>query len=168
MSTGTLLERVRRAPGLSKTELARRAHTSRPTLSAYEHGHKSPTLATVERLLAEAGYELSAEPRLTFTEDQSSRKRPIAIPNRLPRLPIEQALALVKLPLHLNWSTPERTFDLGDRTLRAHVYEAVLREGTPQDIRTYIDGALLVDLWEELVLPRNIRTAWTPLVKAAA
>ncbi|MGH3512713.1 MAG: helix-turn-helix domain-containing protein, partial [Pseudonocardiaceae bacterium] len=29
---------------MSQDELARRAHTSRSTLSAYEHGHKSLTL----------------------------------------------------------------------------------------------------------------------------
>jgi hypothetical protein len=44
------------------------------------------------------------------------------------------------------------------------VYEIVLQEGTPADILAYVDGALLVDLWEDLVLPRGIRAAWTPLV----
>lgn len=28
----------------------------------------------------------------------------------------------------------------------------------------YVDGALLVDLWDELVLPRAVRSAWAPLV----
>jgi DNA-binding XRE family transcriptional regulator len=41
-----LLAQARHAAGLSQGELARRAHTSRPTLSAYEHGRKSPTPAT--------------------------------------------------------------------------------------------------------------------------
>ncbi len=40
------------------------------------------------------------------------------------------------------------------------MYEIVLREGVPSDILTYVDGALLVDLWDELVLPREVRTAW--------
>ncbi|WP_308259276.1 hypothetical protein [Pseudonocardia sp. H11422] len=31
------------------------------------------------------------------------------------------------------------------------MYEIVLREGNPEDIRTYIDGVLLVELWDELV-----------------
>jgi hypothetical protein len=44
------------------------------------------------------------------------------------------------------------------------VYEIVLQEGTPADIMAYVDGALLVDLWEDLVLPRAVRSAWEPLV----
>jgi hypothetical protein len=40
----------------------------------------------------------------------------------------------------------------------------VLREGTPEDVLTYIDGALLIDLWDDLVIPRDIRVAWTPLI----
>jgi hypothetical protein len=44
------------------------------------------------------------------------------------------------------------------------VYEIVLQEGTPVDIMAYVDGVLLVDLWEDLVLPRAVRSAWAPLV----
>jgi hypothetical protein len=44
------------------------------------------------------------------------------------------------------------------------VYEIVLQEGTPADITAYVDGALLVDLWEDLVLPRAVRSAWEPMV----
>jgi hypothetical protein len=35
LSGGQLIERARREAGLSGAELARRAHTSRPTLAAY-------------------------------------------------------------------------------------------------------------------------------------
>jgi hypothetical protein len=35
-----------------------------------------------------------------------------------------------------------------------------LREGEPDDIRSLVDGVLLVDLWGELVVPRALRTAW--------
>ncbi len=31
---------------------------------------------------------------------------------------------------------------------------------------TYVDGALLADLWSELVLPREVRAAWAPLIAA--
>lgn len=37
----------------------------------------------------------------------------------------------------------------------------------PADILRYIDGALLVDLWPELVVPREVRTAWQPIVEEA-
>jgi len=46
------------------------------------------------------------------------------------------------------------------------VYEVVLREGTPDDIRGLIDGALLVDLGDDLVLPRAVRAAWDSVIRA--
>jgi len=163
-----LLERVRIASGLTQEELARRAGTSRPTLSAYEHGRKSPTVATFARLLSRAGWELAAQPHTSFIQQMSARGQPIWIPDRLPRLDVAHALAAVELPLHLNWSAPGRVFDLRSRTDRARLYEIVLQEGTPADILAYIDGALLVDLWEDLVLPRGIRAAWAPLISLSS
>ena len=44
------------------------------------------------------------------------------------------------------------------------MYEVVLPEGRPSDLVAYVDGALLVDLWDDLVLPRAVRSAWAPLV----
>ncbi|MGH3976594.1 MAG: helix-turn-helix transcriptional regulator [Pseudonocardiaceae bacterium] len=167
MGTANLLAQARRAAGMSQDELARRAHTSRTTVSAYEHGHKSPTLETAARLLAEAGFELTIQPRVQFIEHTIPRGRTVTVPTSLPRLPIEQAFATVNLPLHLNWSAPGRQFSMRDRSQRARVYEIVLREGGPEDVGTYIDGLLLIDLWDELVLPRDIRTAWAPVVQRA-
>jgi hypothetical protein len=71
---------------------------------------------------------------------------------------------VVELPLHLNWSYRGRRFDLRDRRQRARVYELVLREGRPLDALTYLDGALLIDLWNELVLPVAVRAAWNTVV----
>jgi hypothetical protein len=36
------------------------------------------------------------------------------------------------------------------------VYEAVLTEGGPADVLEYVDGALLIDLWHDLVLPWDV------------
>ena len=147
--------------------MARRAGTSRPTLSAYEHGRTSPTLDTAQRVLAATGHVLQAVPVVTFSEQVSRRGRVIAVPDRLPQLVVGRAMATVTLPLHVNWSEPGRVSHLADRAQRARVYEAVLREGRPADVLAYIDGALLVDLWDELVLPRDVRDAWAPLIAAA-
>lgn len=166
MEPGVLLEQVRGRAGLTQEELARRAGTSRPTLSAYEHGRKSPTVATFARLLAEAGWELAAEPRVSFTQ-HLVRGRPIWVPDRLPRLDAASALAAVNLPVHLNWSAPGRVFNMGLRADRARVYEVVLQEGRPADVLAYIDGALLADLWDDLVLPRGVRAAWSPVIEAS-
>jgi transcriptional regulator with XRE-family HTH domain len=162
-----LLERVRQQAGLSQEELASRAGTSRPTLSAYEHGRKSPTLTTVERLLDGAGFVLTAERKVNFREVRLRRGRPIFVADRLWRLPIEDAFAEVVLPLELNWSRPGARFRLGERRQRARCYEVVLREGMPADILRYVDGALLIDLWPELILPREVRDAWEPLISTA-
>jgi transcriptional regulator with XRE-family HTH domain len=164
VSAEHLLVGARQAAGLSQASLAKLAGTSRPTLSAYEHGRKSPTLATAARIIGEAGFELSLVPRIDFREAAVDRRRPILVPNTLPRLPLEDALAVVELPLHLNWSDRGRRFDLRDRRQRARVYELVLREGRPLDVLTYLDGALLIDLWNELVLPVAVRAAWNGVV----
>ena len=88
----------------------------------------------------------------------------MVVPTRLPELPAVQALATVQLPLTLNWSQSGRIFRLLDRGDRARVYELVLGEGAAADVLRYVDGALLVDLWDELVLPRAVRAAWSPLI----
>jgi transcriptional regulator with XRE-family HTH domain len=144
-----------RGTGLTQDELARRAGTSRTTLLAYENGRKSPTVATFARLLSEAGCELAAQPQVTFTRQPAARGRCVWVPDHLPRLDMAHAFARVRLPLHLNWSTPRRAF------------EVVLQEGRPADILAYVDGALLVEPWDDLVLPRPARSAWTPVVNAS-
>lgn len=164
MDEERLILQAREGSGLSQAALARRAATSRPTLSAYENGRKSPTLATAARIVREAGFELALEPQIKFIEAATDRGRPIMVPTRLPRLSLEDAFATVELPLHLNWSDRGRSFDLRDRRQRARVYEIVLREGGPADVLAYIDGALLVDLWDELVLPVAVRIAWQSVV----
>ncbi|MGH3412060.1 MAG: helix-turn-helix transcriptional regulator [Marmoricola sp.] len=168
MDAAVILEQARRAAGLSQTALAAAAGTSRPTLSAYEHGHKSPTLQTAARILAAAEFELTVTPLVEFREMAVDRGRPILVPTALPRLPVECALAVVELPLRLNWSDRGRRFDLRDRRQRARVYEIVLREGGPDDVASYLDGVLLVDLWDELVLPGAIRSAWQGVVAGAS
>ena len=40
------------------------------------------------------------------------------------------------------------------------MYEQVLREGTTDDIRWYIDVNHLIDVWDELVLPPAVSRAW--------
>lgn len=163
MAGKTIIARARRDSGLSQRDLARRSGTSQPTLSTYERGGKSPTLAVVERIVFASGFDLSLTPRIEFTTHEGSRGEPYAVPTRLWRLDLSDAFAAVALPSHLHWSGPSRTYRLADRMDRARVYEIVLREGTESDLLTYVDGALLVDLWDDLVLPTALRTAWGPL-----
>lgn len=103
--------------------MASRAHTSRPTLSAYELGNTSPTLLTAARVLAASGHELQDVPRVEFREVRTAWGRSLAVPDVLPRLPVRQALATVTPPLHLDWSGPGRQLDLADRRQRARADE---------------------------------------------
>ncbi|MEX5713388.1 helix-turn-helix transcriptional regulator [Parafrankia sp. FMc6] len=78
---GRLIESARLEAGPSGAELARRARTSRPTLAAYEHGVKSPTLETATRLLAAAGFRLDAVPVPSFEVVVDNRGRPFTLAN---------------------------------------------------------------------------------------
>jgi transcriptional regulator with XRE-family HTH domain len=164
---GSVLSTARESAGLSKTELAERAGTSRSTLSAYEHGRVSPTLDTAERILAAAGHRLTAAPVLEWRSVEIGGGRTAAVPDRLPDLPPRIAVRRFEMPLHLDWSRPKRVVELSGRRERARVYEVVLREGRAEDIESIIDGALLVDLWDDLVIPGRLRRAWQPLIDEA-
>src|SRR3954464_75344 len=63
MDVATTLRRARERAGLSQAALARRAGTSQATISAYEGGHKTPSVATLERLLAATGSRLTIAAR---------------------------------------------------------------------------------------------------------
>jgi transcriptional regulator with XRE-family HTH domain len=53
-----LIRTVRRRRGLTQAELARRAGTSQPVVSAYEHGRRDPTFATLRKLVEASGERL--------------------------------------------------------------------------------------------------------------
>src|SRR5215472_3662079 len=88
-----LLERARRLAGLTRAELARRSGASRPTLAAYAAGTKSPNLSTAERIVRAAGFDLDLVPRPSFREVAVGHGRAAYVPEVLPRLPVDTALA---------------------------------------------------------------------------
>lgn len=56
-----ILERARSAAGLTQQDLADRARTSQPAVARLEQGRVSPTFATLERLVAAAGFDLRVD-----------------------------------------------------------------------------------------------------------
>lgn len=85
---------------------------------------------------------------------------PIAVPEDADDPAIVKASGVVTLPLHVRWSGPPKTYDLSIAAERARVYEQVLREGTIEDVRVFIDVDELFDLWNDLVLPVPVRRVW--------
>ncbi len=86
--------------------------------------------------------------------------RPVAIPEDIDDPSVVKASGAVELPFHVRWSDPSITYDLEQRADCIRVYEQVLREGTEDDVRLYIDVGELVELFDELVLPPTVRRAW--------
>jgi len=86
--------------------------------------------------------------------------RPVALPPDGDDASANRASGRVVVPQHVRWSDPQLTYDLGDRADRIRVYEQVMREGTEDDVRRFVDVPTLVDLWDDLVLPPAVRAAW--------
>lgn len=55
-----------------------------------------------------------------------------------------------------------RYWDLGIRADRRYAYGYLLRRGLPLWIHCWVDGPLLVDLWDELDLPIPYAAPGTP------
>jgi|ERR1041384_387103 transcriptional regulator with XRE-family HTH domain len=53
-----LIRMARRQAGLTQDALAKRAATSQAAISSYESGSRSPSVETLSRILAAAGFEL--------------------------------------------------------------------------------------------------------------
>ena len=58
LSAGALLREARQRAGLPQAELAARAGVTQSVISAYESGHRQPSLPTLAALIEAAGYEL--------------------------------------------------------------------------------------------------------------
>jgi hypothetical protein len=56
-----LIRAVRRRRGLTQAELAARAGTSQPVVSAYEHDRRDPTFATLAKLIEAGGEQLQID-----------------------------------------------------------------------------------------------------------
>ncbi|TMR99091.1 helix-turn-helix transcriptional regulator [Nonomuraea basaltis] len=156
---GLLFRQARHAASMNQKALASVSGTSRTTLSAYEHGRKSPTLETAGRILDAAGFRLVLEPKVEFAGRMRGDGRAFHVPSRLQRLPVAAALGVARLR--------DRVYDLADREQRRAAYTLLLCEGTPRELLDHVDGVLLADLWDELDLPPDIRAEWRSLVEEA-
>ena len=97
-----------------------------------------------------------------------------ASPSPIPALTCEDrsggvpfCFAEVLLP-DLTKRTTQSRWDLRDGEDRRRFYAMMLTLGGGDDIVKCVDGALLVDLWRDIDLPRPVRAAWDPIVREAA
>lgn len=113
---------LREKAGITQGALAERAGTSQPTIAAYEGGRRSPTLRTMQRLAAAAGFDMVVDfvPPLT-REDRRS-------------LVLHRAIA-AKLR-----GDPDRTIRRARRNLRT------MRDRNPNASALLNDWARLLDL----------------------
>ena len=70
MHAGQAIRSARETAGISKRELARRAHTSPAAIVAYESGTREPSIPTLQRILNAAGarVEINVRGRGTLPE----------------------------------------------------------------------------------------------------
>ncbi len=83
MDAAAILMRARTAAGLTQAQLAERAHTSQPVISAYEHGRRDPSVTTLRRLIAATGADLDLG---VTTRDQGRVPRALSDEQRAARL----------------------------------------------------------------------------------
>lgn len=93
MNAGELIRRTRERHGISQRSLALRAATDQAAISRIERGEVSPSVETVERLLAAMGERL----RLTSTPVEGNHD-PVHLREALRRTPAE------RLELAISWN----------------------------------------------------------------
>lgn len=167
MERPTIIELARRGAGLTQMELARRAGTTQSAVSMYERRRKVPMLDVAERLMQAAGADLGMVTTVVWEVDFLPGLKAFWYPDRLWRVEVPGCFDTVVMP-DLVGHTGQDEWDLRDRSDRRGLYANLLAEGDQQMMMRWVDGALLVDVWSELVLPEKIRTTWEPAVEAAS
>ena len=75
-----LIRMARREAGLTQQALATRAATSQAAISAYESGRRSPSVDTLCRILAAAGFEVRMRMVTPDTHDPTRRAAESLLP----------------------------------------------------------------------------------------
>lgn len=147
---------------MTQESLARRAGTSQSTLSAYERGIKTPSLAVAERILYALGYRLDVRDVVTFhsvviNDDGWT----IQVPDRLWR--VDPPHCFIRVYVGNN------AYDLTDPRERTEAYVQLIEHCGEEEIFEHVDAALLVAAWPAVSrrLRDPVRQAWEPLVRDA-
>ncbi len=79
-AAGALIAEARLRAGLTQAELAARAGTAQSAIAAYEGGQRQPTLPTLDRILAAAGFDLRARLQVADPHDDTLRAWEASLP----------------------------------------------------------------------------------------
>ena len=166
MDRAFLLGIARRARGLTQVELAALSGTSQATLSQYERGLKSPSLKVESRILEAMGFEFTLRAKVDWVEHHPPGIVKFWAPSMLWAVEPPTCFATLRIPDEIR-DTGMRSWNMRERDERRGVYEQLIRRGLPQQMIRWMDGGLLVDLWDELDLPDPVRAAWAPAIRLA-
>ena len=161
-----MLKVARQRGGLTQVELAAKSGTSQATLSEYERGLKSPTLKVAERILEATGHDFNLGPHIDWVEHHPPGIVRFWAPSILWTVPPPNCFATLSIPDAIE-KTGMREWDMRDREQRKGVYEQFIRRSLPMQMIRWMDGSLLVDVWDELDLPDPVRDAWKRPIWAA-
>lgn len=115
-----------------------------------------------------AGWNIALQPRVTFTEHPAPPgfRFPFTVPDRLWRLEAPHASGQSSFVDLIDDTNDKFWWDLSVRTDRKLVYERLLTYGSEATLVLYLDGALLIELWNEMEVPEPMRTHWAAVVEA--
>lgn len=136
--------------GLTQSELAELLGVTQPAVAAWEAARRRPAATAAERLARIV--ENSSGPTRVYGEH---RGRPIELPAE--RWQPVDLPPVFTFPIRLDWSPRAGPRDLRDPVQRAGAYAQVLDEGTPTDIRVWIDPDWLIELWPDVPVARHMR-----------
>src|SRR5207302_1695710 len=104
MTPGELIRAVRRRRGLTQAQLAARAGTSQPVVSAYEHSRRDPTFATLAKLIEAGGEQLRIDAAPAMSElppprDVDERNRRLLdVLSLADAIPVHRRSAVLRAP----------------------------------------------------------------------
>jgi transcriptional regulator with XRE-family HTH domain len=98
METPALIREALRTAGCSRAELARRAGIAPSVLSAYEHGRREPSVASLDAVLAAAGLELAPRRRLRAVDEARAERELLDVLSFVDGLPFSPRRTPLRYP----------------------------------------------------------------------
>jgi len=86
--------------------------------------------------------------------------RPVAIPSDFGAHSVALQTGEVTLHQGLWWSGEPLVLDTRIKKDLVRLYEIVLTEGTANDVRNFVSYSTLLEIWNQLFLPRYVKRRW--------